>query len=528
MMTEADHLEAAIRRGYEYYRTGRSKEAAKYLVATIKTHPASPAPYKLLADVQRSLGNPTAEAAVLEELTSLEPLNAETWGRLASIQSGRGRSDDAYRAYLCASRLMPNDCRHWEGLGAAALAAQRFPRAEEARDELLKRFPGRAASHLLAGHIQKALGNREPARAAYDAALALNPHSSEAIYNRVDLDPPALSDALTLQLKKLLENQHLEGTDSANLNFALARILEAAKEYAGAFTYYEKANAAVVLLMGAKGIRYRPADAETWVARTLTTYPSSAFRQPLDPLPINLRPIFIVGMPRSGTSMVEQIFASHPKVAPGGELTIATDCELLHAQRRAELGLHGAVNPLDERERSLLTEVRERYIDQLLERDLDAEYVTDKLPGNFTRLAFIRLLFPEALIVHCGRHPIATCWSLFASNFALHDPYYNSLEHLAHYYRCYERLMSHWGSVLQPPMMELRYEDLVSDPETQIRRLIAEAGLDWNDRCMAFHANQRPVLTASHAQTRTPIYATSVDRWRHYEPQLRTLKELCP
>jgi tetratricopeptide (TPR) repeat protein len=527
-MVTADNLDAAIGRAHELHRTGRFKEAAGCLVAAIKLQPTALAPYRLLADVQRSAGNLAAEAAVLEELASLEPLDAETWRRLASLHSERGRSEDAYQAYLQATRLMPNEGAHWEGLGAAALSTQRFAHAEAARDLLLQRFPDRAASHVLAGHIEKALGNQQPACAAYKAALALDPCSSEAIYNTADLNPPVPDDPLIVQWQKRAASQSLGNADSANLNFALARIFEGAGLYDTAFAHYEKANQATLRAMDAKGIRYRPADSEIRVARTLATYPSNAFRQPLEPLPLDLRLIFIVGLPRSGTSLVEQVLASHPRVAGGGELTIAADCESFHERRRTECGLHGALNPEDERERSLLLETRERYIDKLFDRDLDADFVTDKLPENFARVGILRLLFPDAVIVHCRRHPIATCWSLFAANFALHDPYYNSLEHLLHYYRCYERLMSHWCGIPAPPMVEMHYEKLVTNPEIEIRRLIAEAGLDWSDRCMAFHENRRPVLTASCAQVREPIYSTSIDRWRHYESRLEVLKELCP
>jgi cytochrome c-type biogenesis protein CcmH/NrfG len=525
-MVVADNPDAALRRAHELHRAGRSKEAASCLVAAIRERPTSLAPYRLLADVQRSLGRSTAEAAVLEELVSLEPLNAENWTRLASLHAECGRSEDSYWAYLQGSRLSPSESANWQGLCSSALSTQRFARAEEAKEQLLERFPDRAGSHLFAGHIHKAQGNSEQARAAYQRALTLEGNSSEAIFNLVDLAVPAANDPLTLRVEKLLASGNLADTDSANLNFALARILEAARHYDSSFAYYEQANAAVVRVMDAKGIRYRPAEIEAWVTRSVATYPSTAFRRPLEPLPIGLRLIFIVGMPRSGTSMIEQILSSHPRVAGGGELTIATDCELFYTQRRKEWGLGGAVDPENERERDLLTEVRERYVDKLFERNLDAEFVTDKLPGNFARLGFIRTLFPDAIIVHCKRHPIATCWSLFTSNFALHDPYYNSLEHLPHYYGCYQRLMTHWRSVLSPAVTDIRYEELVSNPEREIRHLLDQAALNWDDRCMNFHRSSRPVLTASHTQVRSPIYNTSLERWRPFESRLGALSGL--
>lgn len=525
-MAAADNPDAALRRAHELHRTSRSKEAASCLVAAIRERPTSPAPYRLLADVQRSLGRRTAEAAVLEELVSLEPLNAENWTRLASLHAECGRSEDSYRAYLQSSRLSPTESANWQGVCSSALSTQRFARAEGAKEQLLKRFPDRAESHVFAGHIHKAQGNGEQARASYQRALTLQANSSEAIFNLVDLAVPAPNDPLTLRVEKLLAGGNLADTDSANLNFALARILEAVEHYDRAFVHYERANAAVVRVMDAKGIRYRPAETETWVTRSVATYPSSAFSRPLEPLPIGLRLIFIVGMPRSGTSLIEQILSSHPRVAGGGELTIATDCELFYTQRRKECGLGGAVDPENERERDLLTEVRERYVDKLFERNLDAEFVTDKLPGNFARLGFIRTLFPDAIILHCQRHPSATCWSLFTANFALHDPYYNSLEHLPHYYGCYQRLMAHWRSVLSPAVTDIRYEVLVSNPEQEIRQLLDQTALGWDDRCMSFHRSSRPILTASHAQVRSPIYKTSLERWRPFESRLGALSGL--
>ena len=159
-------------------------------------------------------------------------------------------------------------------------------------------------------------------------------------------------------------------------------------------------------------------------------------------------------------------------------------------------------------------------------RDLDADYITDKLPGNFARLGFIRLLFPDATIVHCGRHPMATCWSLFAANFAMHYPYYNSLDHLAHYYRCYQKLIAHWRSVLPHAIVPVQYEDIVLSPGAQAKQLLEQLGLGWDDRCAAFHESSRPVYTASHRQVRRPIYTASLDRWRPFEAKLGALAAL--
>jgi tetratricopeptide (TPR) repeat protein len=523
---EPDKLDARTRSAYSLFCLGKSREAAALLIGIIKEHPGFPAPYRLLADVERALGNRTAEAAVLKELVALDPLNAEAWRRLAAAHFECGQSEQAYRCYRRATQLLPSEAANWEGLFAAALSAQRFAQAQTAGYQLLEHFPDRAAAQLCVGHIQKALGNTMNALTAYRAALTLSPNSCEVIYNLVDLSPPLLNDPLAEHARTLLASAKLKDADAANLNFALARIFEAAAHYEQAFAHYQQANAAAARAMCSSGLIYQPADSEQWVATALSTYTSTSFRRVLEPLPIALRPIFVVGMPRSGTSLIEQILASHPQVSGGGEISIARDCELLYANRRQESGLSGPIDPYNDREYDLLLEIRELYLDMLFERDLDSEYITDKLPGNFARLGFLRLLFPESIIVHCRRQPAATCWSLFAANFALHDPYYNSLDHLAHYYGCYERLVSYWRSILSPALVEIQYEHLVLNPDVEVRRLIEGIGLPWDEQCMAFHENRRPVLTASYSQVRRPPYTTSLDRWRHFEPHLSAFAQL--
>ena len=523
-MSELDG--ARTRRAYELHVGGRSKDAASLLIDAIKTHPNDASSYKLLADVERSLGNRKAEVAVLEELVVLEPLSSEAWRRLASAYAEHGRMDDAYRSYRRASRVAPQHFMHWEGLAAAALATQRLQGAEEATTQLLQRFPDRAGSHLFAGHVQKALGHFEQARAAYEAALVRDPTCSEAIYNRVDLELPLATDPLAMRSQQLLDRTGIGDVDAANLNFALGRIHEASKQYERAFAHYERANGAASRLMHAKGIQYSPSACEQWVATTIGRYPTSVSRRTLDPLPIDLKLIFIFGMPRSGTSLSEQILASHPGVTALGELPIAGDSESQYLRGRKEAGLHGPIDPDDSRERELLEDARERYLDLLLEREIPTAHVIDKQPGNFARLGFLRLLFPEAIYIHTLRDPIANCWSLFTANFALHSPYYNSLGHLAHYYRCYQRLMRHWESVLGSKIEDVHYEALVSEPRAQIERLLEAAGLPWDERCSRFHENRRPVLTASHRQVRQPIYTTSLERWRPFAAHLGELAGL--
>ncbi|MGH7119615.1 MAG: sulfotransferase family protein, partial [Acetobacteraceae bacterium] len=221
-------------------------------------------------------------------------------------------------------------------------------------------------------------------------------------------------------------------------------------------------------------------------------------------------PILIVGMPRSGTTLVEQILSAHPAVAAGGELTYWAD---LHR------------GPLGENEPVASAQgIAGNYLTLLRGISPDALRVTDKLPVNYENLGLIHQLFPRAFIVHCRRHPADTCLSIYMTHFSSRLADRGDLIFL---YRQYERLMAHWRAVLPAERFtEIDYETLIADPEPAIRSLIAFCKLDWNDACLAPQRNRRPVTTASVWQARQPIYARSVDRWRHYEPWLDELREL--
>jgi hypothetical protein len=227
-------------------------------------------------------------------------------------------------------------------------------------------------------------------------------------------------------------------------------------------------------------------------------------------------PVLIVGMPRSGTTLVEQIVSSHHAVAAGGELGFWRE------RNRAGLGIFAADTDPDDARR-----LAEDYLQVLRTISPSAARVTDKLPFNFAHLGIIRQVFPRATIVHCRRHPIDTCLSNFATNFQIPYDFAGDRGSLVFFYRQYQRLMAHWRAVLPAErFIEVDYEVLVADPEPLTRRLVAACGLDWDEACLAPHRNRRAIGTASLWQARQPIYRTSVERWRRYEPWLGELRAL--
>ena len=234
------------------------------------------------------------------------------------------------------------------------------------------------------------------------------------------------------------------------------------------------------------------------------------------------RPVFIVGMPRSGTTLVEQIISSHPRAAGAGELPdIPWLIQRLPAELGSGAGYPGCVEALD---RESVQRLAGSYLDRLGLVSATTDRVTDKLPMNYMHLGLIAVLFPNAVIVHCKRDPMDTCLSCYFQNFSRDLGFCFDLEDLGFYYRHYETLMAFWAEVLPLCIHDVAYEDLVKNPEDVSRGLIEACGLEWDPRCLSPHKNRRPVKTASSWQVRQPLYKTSVARWKRYEKHLGPLK----
>jgi tetratricopeptide (TPR) repeat protein len=302
-----------------------------------------------------------------------------------------------------------------------------------------------------------------------------------------------------------------------SLYFTAADLLERATKYDEAFAMAAKGNSQY------RGAPYDPAayehlansQIEYFTAERIRSLPKSTIRDE--------KPVFIVGMPRSGTSLVEQIVASHPAVHGAGEL------DFIHHIWVGLLDMLSAnfsdyPKCLDKLTSDHLDGLADVYLSPLTAMNPAAQRITDKMPLNFFHLGLISSLFPAARIIHCTRDPMDTCLSCFMTHFIHPQPFKHDLRHLGHFYRLYERLTDHWKRVIELPMLNVCYEQMVAEPETESRRLIEFLGLPWDDRCLKFHETKRSVATASIMQVRRPIYETSIGRWRHYERHLVPLK----
>ncbi len=315
-----------------------------------------------------------------------------------------------------------------------------------------------------------------------------------------------------------------------SLHFALGKCYDDSGDYDKAFPHFM----AGCKMKRAK-LTYDPANAERQFAGLMEIFDQAAIDRlrgsgdpPGDPSGV---PVFVLGMPRSGTTLTEQIIASHPDVYGAGELH-----DLL---RIAERNIGGATTPvsfpdnLRALDRQTLTAWGAEYVAGLKQRAPDAKRITDKMPANFFAVGLIHLMLPNAKIIHVNRNPVDTCLSCFTRLFNRKQEHTYDLAELGQYYVHYARLMDHWRKVLPAgAFLDVQYEDIVADQEAQARRLIAYCGLEWNDACLDFHNTKRSIRTASVTQVRQPIYTSSVERWRHYEkflgPLLDALGDLAP
>lgn len=517
----------------DLYDQGKYAEAGKELTRVLASGFASVSAYLLLADTRRRLHQPAREADALEQALAAGAGTAignpeAVWIRLGAIRESQGDTASAVAAYEQAALLAPDNFAARYGIAASRFKEQDFEAARRIVEDLQRRFPDVARTHLIAGHLHKACGDAADAASAYRQALQLEPHLGEALYNLVEMDPPAPDDATTAHAIEIATRDDIQPADRINAGFALARIYDGAGRYAEAFEHVRYANGFARDDLRARQIRYRPGKVEQRAARTIAEYPASSYRTTLEPLPIDLTPIFVVGLPRSGTTLIEQILACHGAVQAAGERTFAVRCEAKFREERRAAGRKGPVDPANGIDAELLEAARERYVEDLFESGLDGPWVVDKLPANFGIAGFLRSMFPKAPIVHSARDPRATCFSLYWANFAAHEPWYHDLEDLAHYGGQYQRLMAHWRDVIPDPFVDVVYEDLVRDPAARIADLLRETGLDFDPACTTFYEHDRPILTASHAQVRRPMNTSSIDHWRRYAEWIGPLLDLQP
>jgi tetratricopeptide (TPR) repeat protein len=473
-----------------------------------------------LPEAHGNLGNalldsdrPEQAIASYARALALKPDYPEVHNSLANALRSLGRFDEALVHYRRALELRPDYAEAHNNLGVALRLLGRTSEAEASCRRALELEPKSALALAALGEAQADQGQFAEAEALLRRAVAIDPNLAEAWVSIARLRRMTANDADWLAQVQRLLRQPLRPREVISVNYALGKYFDDQREFDRAFDHYQRANELTRLRMPKYDRQRIRGEVDQLIA-----YFDAGRRWAPPPHPsISTRSIFVVGMPRSGTSLAEQIIASHPAVFGAGELTYWHRAEeSLLAEMRA-----GAIDS------DTLQRLAADYSRLLQRAPPESQYVVDKMPTNFMALGLIHAALPNARIIHMQRQPIDTCLSIYFQDFGANMSYANDLHDLADFYREYLRLMHHWRAVLPPQaLLDVPYEALVADQEGWSRRMLEFIGLPWDARCLDFHSTRRSVVTASKWQVRQKINSSSVGRWRHYERHLAALLPL--
>ena len=387
-------------------------------------------------------------------------------------------------------------------------------------EALIAEHPEHAHVWLSYGHALKTAAHTERAIAAYRRCIAIDPAFGEAYWSLANLKTFRFDDAELARMREALTRTDLAPEHRLHFEFALAKALEDRDDYADSFRHYAAGNALRLAQMP-----YSADDTSTRLERVRALYTREFFATRKGAGCGAPDPIFIVGLPRAGSTLIEQILSSHSAVEGTMELPEIISITRALRQSAASRGpgaYHDALAQLDASE---LRALGEQYLERTrIHRKLGRAFFIDKMPNNFAHIGLIHLVLPNAKIIDARRHPLACCVSGFKQHFARGQNFSYSLEDLGRYYRDYAELMAHFDAVLPGRVHRVIYEDLVDDTEYEVRRLLDYCGLPFDEACLRFFDNERPVRTASSEQVRQPIYRSGVDQWRHFESWLDPLK----
>ena len=487
----------------------------------LKQAPTDVAAIRMLAEVAVRVDRSEDAERLLERCLELAPGFDEARHNYAIVLN---RLNKPEQALIELERLLRGDPRQpaYRNLKAVALChTGDYETAIDIYSDLVSENPRQAPIWLSLGHAAKTAGHLDRAIAAYSTCIELDPRFGDAWWSLANLKTFRFDATQLAQMQDTLARSDVVPEQRTCLEFAVAKALEDRAEYAAAFEHYANGNT-----LRLEQIPYSADDTSLLMQRARETYSAEFFREREGSGHDARDSIFIVGLPRAGSTLVEQILASHSAVE--GTMELPDIISITRALRRAaqdkRAGAYHAelakLSPAD------LRALGEDYLARTrIHRKLGRPLFIDKMPNNFAHVGLIHLILPNAKIVDVRRHPLACCFSGFKQHFARGQSFTYGLRNMGRYYRDYVELMAHFDTVLPGRVHRVVYEDLVAHTEREVRRLLDYCGLPFEEGCLRFFENERPVRTASAEQVRQPIYQASVDHWQHFQMWLDPLKE---
>jgi len=491
---------------------GRLTDAIAALQQAVASNPQYDDAYFHLGIALEKQGDSGAAIVAYHRATELQPLLTEAWFRAGALVYTLGHREEAIGCFRRAAASGGKSSFGRLGKARALLTEDRNEEAEKVLRKTLALDPANAMAYELLGNLLSECGHFAEARECFERAIALAPLLAGSYYElvrcrRITRDEEGLLE----RMEAALATPGLEEAQRQRVHLAIGKAADDLGDYALAMRHFDAADDARRGSAPFDAPAFS-AESERLIARCTAEFMARAAELGSS----DARPVLIIGMPRSGTTLVEQIISMHPEVGAGGELNFWNERGAAwHGSGRAG------------RETPFFAKAAAEYLGVLRTVAPKAARVTDKMPFNFIWAGLIHLTFPRATIIHCRRAAIDTALSIHQTHFHPGLAFPTGGAELVAYFRSYQRLIDHWRSVLPADrFLEVDYEDLTADPEPVIRRMIAACGLAWHEACLRPESNQRAVKTPSKWQTRQPIYRTSVARWRRYEPWLGPLRAL--
>ncbi|HEX6259287.1 MAG TPA: sulfotransferase [Woeseiaceae bacterium] len=504
----------------EHHKEGRLEEAERIYREVVRDHPDNVDALRMLGRIALSAGRNADAERLFRRAVKLAPDYAGAVTDLGRVLKEQNHFDEAIECFEKVIELEPDNAQaHFQLAGTLAPASLTYRAIECYRRalELQPKFPG---AMLGLGHVLKTVGRQDEAIAAYRECIRMRPDNGESYWSLANLKTYCLTDDDIAAMGKSLAREELTNQSRVNLLYALAKAHEDRGDFNGAWEYYRQGNDTQRMLE-----KYDPVQTEVIHDAIIEVFDSELLRAKSGAGNPDPSPIFIIGLPRSGSTLIEQILASHSMVEGTSELPyVGRVATSLNRNRADGINYPEAVREL---EAGHLHALGQQYLElAAMHRTEGKPRFIDKMPNNFPAVGFLDLVLPNAKIIDVRRHPLDACLSCYRQLFAKGQTFTYDLIDIGEYFLEYERMMNHWHSVLPGKVITVQYEELVGDFDTQVQRLLAHCELPFEETCLRFYETERPVRTASSEQVRQPIHSRSIGFWKNYEDKLAELREV--